>query len=220
MTNEILGSDQISILVADDHHLIRDALVASLNKHEVFSVTAADSHEAVRDEIVRLGKIDVILLDIVMPGMEGLKSVKEFVELNTGGAVVVFSGNISPYFTEQALTLGARGFIPKTLPLRSLSAAIQLVYQGQIFVPFDFASSIENVADNNAGKLTAKELNIINHVSGGLTNKEIAWKVNIAEVTVKMHMRSICIKLEAKNRAHAVILASKLGLLTPALFLD
>lgn len=109
--------------------------------------------------------------------------------------MVVFSGNISPYFTDQSLTLGARGFIPKTLPLRSLSAAIQLIYKGQIFVPFDFASSIKNVADNNAGKLTAKELNIINHVSGGLANIEIALEVDVAEVTVKMHMRSICIKL-------------------------
>jgi two-component system nitrate/nitrite response regulator NarP len=220
MADELCESSQISVLVADDHHLIRDALVGSLRADGKFSVTAAGSYETVKAEILRLSKIDVILLDIVMPGMEGLKSVEEFIALNAGGAVVVLSGNAAPSFTSQALDLGARGFIPKTLPLRSLSAAVELISLGQIFVPFDATSTDEDGVNDKIAKLTARELAIINYVSDGLTNKEIAWKIGIVEVTVKMHMRSICIKLEAKNRAHAVILASKLGLLAPGMYLD
>ena len=207
------NSDQISVLIADDHRLVRDALVLALETDKRFDVMAAENYDAVLAKIVSLKKICVILLDINMPGMNGLESVKEIVELNAKGAVVVFSGNTALEFANKALELGARGFIPKTLPLRSLAAAIHLIAMGQVFVPIDASASEIQPKQNNVGRLTPKELAVINFVSEGLTNKEIAWKTNVVEVTVKMHMRSICIKLKAKNRAHAVTLASKAGLL-------
>ena len=210
---KLIEAGQISVLIADDHHLVRDALVRALGADKRFSVTAADSYDAVLAEIRSHGKIDVVLLDIIMPGMHGLESVKEIVELNADGAVVVFSGNTALDFTTQALELGARGFIPKTLPLRSLAAAIHLIAMGQVFVPIDVGASDVQEKDDKLVRLTPKELTILNFVSDGLTNKEIAWETGVVEVTVKMHMRSICIKLKAKNRAHAVTLASKLGFL-------
>lgn len=206
---KLIEAGQISVLIADDHHLVRGALGADKR----FSVTAADSYDAVLAEIRSHGKIDVVLLNIIMPGMHGLESVKEIVELNADGAVVVFSGNTALDFTTQALELGARGFIPKTLPLRSLAAAIHLIAMGQVFVPIDVGASDVQEKDEKLVRLTPKELTILNFVSDGLTNKEIAWETGVVEVTVKMHMRSICIKLKAKNRAHAVTLASKLGFL-------
>jgi DNA-binding NarL/FixJ family response regulator len=206
-------TDQISVLIADDHRLVRDALVLALVTDKRFNVRAAENYDAVLTEIMSLEKIDVILLDIVMPGMKGLESVKEIVKLNAEGAVVVFSGTTDHDFANQALELGARGFIPKTMPLRSLAAAIHLIAMGQVFVPIETGASDTRPKQNKLCLLTPKELAILNFVSDGLTNKEIAWKTNVVEVTVKMHMRSICIKLKAKNRAHAVILASKLGFL-------
>ena len=210
---------KITVLIADDHHLVRDALANALKEDDKFSVMTADSFETVQYEITNSGKIDVVLLDIVMPGMEGLKSVEKIVNLNSGGAVVVFSGNTAPDFTSKALELGARGFIPKTLPLRSLAAAIHLIAMGQVFVPIETTTVPIETDEDKTNRLTPRELTVLNYVSDGLTNKEIAWEIGVVEVTVKMHMRSICIKLNAKNRAHAVILASKLGLLQPDIFL-
>ena len=203
----------VSVLIADDHDLVRDALAQALASDKRFSVTTADSYMAALAEISKLGKVDVLLLDIVMPGMNGLKSIEDFVKVNADGAVVVFSGNIAPDFITQALALGARGFIPKTLPLKSLATAIHLIASGQIFVPFVAYSPPKEPEIEDLERLSLKELRILNHVSDGLTNKEIAWKVDVAEVTVKMHMRSICTKLKAKNRAHAAIIAAQNGLL-------
>ena len=203
----------VSVLIADDHDLVREALAQALASDHRFSLTTANSYMAALTAIADFGKVDVLLLDIVMPGMNGLKSIEDFVKMNADGAVVVFSGNIAPDFITQALALGARGFIPKTLPLKSLATAIHLIASGQIFVPFVAYSPPKEPEIEDLDRLSLKELRILNHVSDGLTNKEIAWKVDVAEVTVKMHMRSICTKLKAKNRAHAAIIAAQNGLL-------
>ncbi len=203
----------ITVLIADDHHLVRDALAHTLRANSRFSVSTADNYTSVLAEITRLGMVDVLLLDIVMPGMHGLKSIEEFVQFNAGGAVVVFSGNTATDCIDQAIALGARGFIPKTLPLRSLATAIQLIASGQIFVPVVSGTLVREYAHETLDRLTTRERDILNYVSGGMTNKEIAWKIQIAEVTVKMHMRSICTKLSAKNRAHAAIIAAQESLL-------
>lgn len=213
MVGNVKAIAAISVLIADDHDLVRDALAQALKTDLRFSVTTANNHAAALAEIARLGKIDVLLLDMVMPGMNGLKSIAEFVKFNAGGSVVVFSGNSAADFIDQAVALGARGFIPKTLPLRSLSTALQLIASGQIFVPVWATNTAKTAEGDGSDRLTARELGVLNHVSDGLTNKEIAWKFGLAEVTVKMHMRSICLKLSAKNRAHAAIIAAQAGLL-------
>lgn len=207
-------ADKISVLIADDHDLMRDALAQALKPDARFSVTTADSHDGTLAEINRLSTVDVLLLDVVMPGMNGLKSIADFVKANVNGAVVVFSGNAAPDFVNQALALGARGFIPKTFPLRSLATAIQLIASGQIFVPFGAGNPGQEVeSTGSAEHLTSRELDVLQRVSDGLTNKEVAREIGVTEVTVKMHMRSICGKLQAKNRAHAAIIAAQAGLL-------
>jgi two-component system nitrate/nitrite response regulator NarL len=203
----------ISVMIADDHSLLREALAQTLGTDPNLSVSTADSYDTALTGITNLGKVDVLLLDVVMPGMDGLRSIEEFVKFNANGAIVVFSGNASSDFIDQALAFGARGFIPKTLPLRSLVAAIQLIALGQIFVPVRSGGLLPKSKIIQVTGLSPKELIVLDHVSDGLTNKEIAWEIGVVEVTVKMHMRSICSKLKAKNRAHAVIIASQSGLL-------
>jgi two-component system nitrate/nitrite response regulator NarL len=202
----------VSVMIADDHSLLREALAQTLRADPSLSVSTADSYDAARAGIAKLGKIDVVLLDIVMPGMNGLTSVEELVKFNTGGAVVVFSGNTPNDFVDRALAMGARGFIPKTLPLRSLAAAIQLIALGQIFVPVPPSDPLKETRGVEPICLSPRELTVLEHVSIGLTNKEIAWDIGVVEVTVKMHMRSICSKLKAKNRVHAVTIAAQSGL--------
>jgi two-component system nitrate/nitrite response regulator NarL len=217
--DELNNLKTISVMIADDHCLVREALASALKSHPRFFVTTADSYATAQTEILKVGKVDVLLLDIVMPGMNGLKSIEEFVKFNSGGAVVVFSGNTASDFTKKALALGARGFIPKTLPLRSLATAIQLIASGEIFVPIDASNPFGEIDHNELDSLTSRELLVLGYVSEGLTNKEIARKIDVVEMTVKMHMRSICIKLKAKNRAHAAIVGAQVGLLKSDRFL-
>lgn len=206
-------NEKISVLIADDHDLVRDALAQALMKDGRFSVSVANDYSATMAEIERLGAINFLLLDIVMPGMNGLESVTDFVNACEGGCVAVFSGNLSPDFVDAAIARGARGFIPKTLPLRSLATAIMLINSGQIFVPVRSDSQVKEAKSNDSDQLTQRELEILNLVSSGETNKEISWKIGLVEMTVKMHMRSICLKLNAKNRTHASMIAAKAGLL-------
>ncbi|WP_298677137.1 response regulator transcription factor [uncultured Lentibacter sp.] len=204
---------ELSVLIADDHELVRDAVAMALRADAALTVDIVQNLQDTLAYLEEKGPVDVLLLDLVMPDMNGLASIETVVEKNKGGAVVVFSGNVSAGYLQQAIDMGCFGIIPKTLPLKSLANAIKLVASGEVFVPFSLSASFEEAAAENAGPLKARELTILRHVSNGLTNKEIAWKLNMSEVGVKSNMRTICTKLEAKNRASAVMNAKNLGLI-------
>lgn len=158
----------------------------------------------------------VVLLDAMMPGMEGLPSVARVVEKAGDGRVVLFSGNVTVDFAQKALSYGAAGFIPKTLPLKSLPAALRLIDSGQVFMPVTAAKG-HAAGDAAQGKrksaLTERQVEILRLVQAGKYNKEIARAVEISEPAVKMHLRAIFSKLNAKNRAHAVTIALSDGTL-------
>jgi two-component system, NarL family, nitrate/nitrite response regulator NarL len=148
-----------------------------------------------------------------MPGVSGMDGVQRAVEANSGGAVVVFSGNVTQEFVAEALELGAKGYIPKTMPLKSLITSVELIASGEVFFPLAFIKNASSKAEPEKAKLTVNEIRILRFVSEGLTNKEIAWKFQLTEVTIKMHMRSICMKLKASNRTQAAIIATQAGIL-------
>jgi two-component system nitrate/nitrite response regulator NarP len=201
----------VSVLIADDHDLVREALVMALNADQSLEVTSVGALEEVKLHLSKNGPTDVVLLDLVMPGMKGLPSVKEVVTLNGDGAVALFSGNVASGQVQEVLKLGCMGVIPKTLPLRSLANAIKLVADGEVFVPVSLALTKGGSGESNKSLLTSREQSVLEYVSQGLTNKEIAWRLSVSEVTVKANMRTICSKLDAKNRASAVIKARNLG---------
>jgi two-component system nitrate/nitrite response regulator NarP len=151
-----------------------------------------------------------VLLDIAMPGMASKTSVEEVIAANAPGAVVVFSGLVDETFVRQAILNGARGYIPKTLPLKSLSSTLKLIASGQIFVPFSVQEP-ESI-DIQTPRLSPKELAVLRLLVKGQTNKEIARALDSTEVRVKMHLRSICSRLNAKNRTQAALIAEQSGL--------
>jgi two-component system nitrate/nitrite response regulator NarP len=151
-----------------------------------------------------------VLLDIAMPGMASKTSVEEVIAANAPGAVVVFSGLVDATFVRQAILNGARGYIPKTLPLKSLSSTLKLIASGQIFVPFSVQEP-ESI-DIQTPRLSPKELAVLRLLVKGQTNKEIARALDSTEVRVKMHLRSICSRLNAKNRTQAALIAEQSGL--------
>ena len=201
---------KMSILIADDHDLIKDAVALALIQNDEFTVSTTRTLGETEAFIEQHGSIDVVMLDLVMPGMEGIDSIKKVVDLNRDGAVVLFSGYVEPRLLHQAIEIGCAGLIPKSLPLRSLSSALEFINSGQVFMP------VVSKADRGSAKSTnvsERDVAILKSVADGRTNKEIAFALSVSEVTIKARMRLICSKLDATNRASAVIKARTIGLI-------
>ena len=206
------NENTLKIAIADDHKLLADAVSSMLGGEGGFETSCCYDLESLL-KLLGWGKFDVILLDLKMPGMSGLDSVAQVVRAAREGYVVLFTGQVDRHFLDKALELGVRGLIAKTMPLRSLGSIIELISSGQIFVPVgaDFPGSTTDL-ENNHG-LNDKELYVLRLAADGMTNKEIAREMGATEVIVKMHMRSICRKLGARNRAHAAIISRERSLL-------
>lgn len=205
------SSATISVLLMDDHSLITDLVSKFLSVDGGFRIDCVGDLSAGLDRIRAEGHYDVVLLDVILPGLSGLQQVIEVVEANANGAVVLFSGAISQSYVEKAVRVGARGFIPKTLPLKALTSVIRLVASGQSFVPADFINLPERAQTAERGQLSQLETTVLQLLAQGLANKEIAFRLAISEASVKMHVRAICRKLGARNRTHAVILYKQQG---------
>ncbi|MDA9135608.1 response regulator transcription factor [Ascidiaceihabitans sp.] len=206
------NENTLKIAIADDHKLLADAVSSMLGGEGGFETSCCYDLESLL-KLLERGKFDVILLDLKMPGMFGLDSVAQVVRAARDGGVVLFTGQVDRHVLDKALELGVRGLIAKTMPLRSLGSIIELISSGQIFVPVgaDFPGSTTDL-ENNHG-LNDKELYVLRLAADGMTNKEIAREMGATEVIVKMHMRSICRKLGARNRAHAAIISRERSLL-------
>lgn len=203
-------SEVKSVLIADDHDIVRDAVALVVGNELDVRVMTAKDKDTVLQQIREAGPFDVVLLDIAMPGMASKTSVEEVIAANAPGAVVVFSGLVDETFVRQAILNGARGYIPKTLPLKSLSSTLKLIASGQIFVPFSVQEP-ESI-DIQTPRLSPKEIAVLRLLVKGQTNKEIARALDSTEVRVKMHLRSICSRLNAKNRTQAALIAEQSGL--------
>lgn len=206
------NSAAISVLLMDDHSLITDLVSKFLSVDGGFRIDCVGDLSAGLDRIRAAGHYDVVLLDVILPGLSGLQQVLEVIEANAKGTVVLFSGAISQSYVEKAVRAGARGFIPKTLPLKALTSVIRLVASGQSFVPADFINPPEGAQAAERGQLSQLETTVLQLLAQGLANKEIAFRLGISEASVKMHVRAICRKLGARNRTHAVILYKSQGL--------
>lgn len=202
-------TDLRSILIADDHDIVREAVARALRSDLAVEVRTAASGQDTLAEIERHGSFAIVLLDVNMEGINGLEAVRKIVEANQPGAVVIFSGVVNDDFVERSIDAGVRGYVPKTQSLASLPEAIRLIWTGTIFVPF---SKRLSKMDQNVN-LNDKQLNVLRLVESGMSNKQIGHELGMSEVTVKMHLRNICGKLEAKNRTQAVIKARHSGLL-------
>lgn len=202
------------VLLADDHDLVRDALGALLMKDDpALSVTAAGDLAAAFAACDREGAFDVIVLDLKMPGMDGLSGAERMVARAAPAPVVIMSGSARRSDVMAALRIGVRGFIPKTLAGRSLVNAVRLVAGGETYVPMDILSGSDDEAGAGAGDgLTEREREVLFELRRGHSNKEIARALQIAETTVKLHLRAISDKLNARNRTEIVIRAIDRGL--------
>lgn len=202
----------ISVLVADDHQLLRDMMGDLLLQEGDMTIDMAGDLNAALERIRSHGGYDVVLLDYLMPGVHGLEGVRQAVEANAPSPVVLISGNITRDKVNEAMAIGVRGYIPKTLAAKSLAHAIRFVAAGETFVPLSFLNGGADTSTEESFGLSQQERRVLSLLAEGKSNKEIARDIARSEVTVKMHMRSICQKLDAKNRTHAVLIAKDAGI--------
>lgn len=206
-------SDRIRVLLADDHRMVVDMFQLYLTDSAHMDVEVAESLDEAAQMMQSGGSFDVVLLDLNMPGMNGVAGLKRAMRLNDGKPVAILTGNASPRMLQELMATGAAGIILKTTPLRSLANAIRFMQAGERYLPLELIQlSQTNSGSNGRGDLSGKEMDVLSHLAEGLSNKEIANELQIAEATVKMHVTSICRKISANNRTRAVIVAKEMGL--------
>jgi len=207
----------LKIVIADDHDLVRDAIITLIERDdpnsEVFGASDFDSARELLDQQV---DVDVLLLDVIMPGMANMTSVRTIRDNYPNIPVVLMSGQISHGDVERGFEMGARGFIPKTMNGKTLLSVLHLVISGARYIPdlvLDEPSESKK-ANTDSPDLSARELDVLNELVKGLSNKVIAKNLGIEETTVKLHLRSLFKKLEVKNRTEAVIAAMDQGVIS------
>lgn len=194
------------ILIADDHELLRDVLRSYLEAESDFEVqTVADLPEALACN-ERDGPFDLILLDYAMPGMDGFAGLEKAVE-NAGDRPVALMSGLAPAgVSEKVLACGAAGYLPKTLPARSVVNAIRFMAAGEIYMPMEIRRRGPAESDKES-VLSSREREVLGGLCMGLSNKEIALDLDLREPTIKLHVKALCRKLGARNRTHAAMIA-------------
>lgn len=201
------------ILLADDHDMVRETISAYLQSEGGATVTSAVDLPGALGEIADNGPYDLVLLDYNMPGMNGLAGLGTALEANGGKGVAILSGSAPARTAKEALDAGAIGFIPKTMGAQSLLNAVRFMSAGEIYVPVELMrKEAEAPSHPLADKLSPREIEVLDGLCRGLSNKEIARELELQEVTIKLHVRTLCRKLDAKNRTHAAMIAKEAGL--------
>ena len=206
------------LVIADDHPLFRGALreaVAGLFAQ--VDIGEAGSFDDVAKLLERGGEVDLILLDLSMPGVRGFSGLMYLRAQYPSVPIVVVSANDDPAVIRRCMDLGTSGFIPKTLGIEEMRNAIKRVLEGGVWTPPDVelgAGADADTADllTRLTSLTPQQVRVLMMLSEGLLNKQIAYELGVSEATVKAHVSAILQKLGVESRTQAVIAAAKIEL--------
>ena len=197
-----------NIMIADDHDLVRDTIAAYLEAGEQFKVFTANNFDNAMAVMRETSEINLLILDYNMPGMNGLEGITRVKNEYPDCKVALMSGVANKDVANSAMEQGADGFIPKSLPAASLVNAIKFILLGERYFPFDFAPAMsQGNASAEFSKLSEREMQTLEQLCIGLSNKEIARNLDIQEVTVKLHVKNLLAKLGVSNRTQAALLA-------------
>ena len=206
----------IKLLIADDHPVVRDGLSSMFARDPEFEVLgeAADGAEAVR--LAQTLKPDVVLMDLRMPGMDGVTAITELARRGVAVRVLVLTTYDTDSHVLPAIEAGATGYLIKDAPRDELLRAVRAAAQGDAVLSPSVAARLMNRSRApGAGPLSQQELEVLEMVAAGTTNREAAARLFISEATVKTHLLNIYAKLGVSDRAAAVAEAFNRGLLTP-----
>lgn len=210
--------DPVKILITDDHAMVRESLSAALNTRPSIQVvgTAGNGREAI--EKAKQLNPDVVLMDIKMPNMDGIKACRLLKNSMPDVHVIMLTVMDDESHVIEAINAGASGYILKSMPVNELLRAIKLTMEGKAMLhpsaTKKLISEFKRLADDGSGKfkLSERELEVLQLLAYGYTNKEIAGKLTISQQTVKSHVIHIFQKLGASDRTEAVAIALRKGM--------
>jgi DNA-binding NarL/FixJ family response regulator len=202
---------KIRILTVDDHPLLREGIAAVLqNEEDMVVVGEADSGEMAVANYRSLLP-DVTLMDLQMAGMNGIEAIVAIRSEFPAAKVIVLTTYGGDAHARRALEAGASGYLLKNMLRKELVDTIRTVHSGRRRIPVEIATELaEHFAEDN---LTDREVEVLQKVAAGKSNKMIAADLGISETTVKAHMKNILMKLGASDRTHAVTIAVGRGFL-------
>lgn len=203
------------IMIVDDHPLFRGALKQALaSALEEPELLEAGSLDELNEKLSQDRAVDLILLDLTMPGVQGLSGLLFIRTQYPEIPVVIVSASEDPGTIRGAIGFGALGFVPKSQPVDQIRAAVRTVLSGEIWVPPDVdLSAPSSQAAELVGRLstlTPQQVRVLMMVGEGLLNKQIAYRLNVSEATVKAHVSAILQKLGVDSRTQAVIAINRI----------
>jgi two-component system nitrate/nitrite response regulator NarL len=212
----------MKLLIVDDHPVLRDGLAALLAQAgpDTTVLQARDAREGLA-LVESRPDLDLVILDLAMPGMKGLQALAEFGRKRPDLPVIVLSSSEDPKDVRQALASGALGYVPKSASQQVLLSAVRLVLNGDLYIPplilGEPSSAVERRSDgagHNSGRLlTTRQVEILVLLSEGKPNKTIAATLTLSEKTVKAHISAIFKTLNVVNRTQAAVAGREAGII-------
>ena len=206
-------------LIADDHPLFREALISALVPlFESSEFIQSDSLDSTLEALLNNQDIDLVLLDLHMPGCENFYGVIRVSEDYPNTPVAVISASDSVEIISHVMSFGAKGFISKSAPSKKIAKALVSIMNGNSWLPDGMREKLSAVGHEELGiaqkvaELTPKQFQVLKLIQEGLLNKQIAFDLSITEATVKAHISAIFRKLNVNTRTQAVLLLKKLEL--------
>ncbi len=201
------------LIIIDDHPLFRDAMKAALGAG--LKVSEAGSLEEADALLSAKTEFDLILLDLKMPGVQGLSGLAYLRAQYPAVPVAIVSGNEEAAIIRRALALGASGFIPKSTPAETMRNAVTAILAGDVWAPataLELTPQEREIDDlsKRLATLTPQQVRVLMMLRSGLLNKQIAYELDVSEATVKAHVSAVLLKLNVDSRTQAVIAAAKI----------
>lgn len=204
-----MESDRISVMIADDHPLLRSGIIAVLAADPRFSVVAEAEDGNAAVEVYRRWRPDVTLMDLQMPGLNGIEATTAIRGFDADARIIILTTFAGDMQVTRALKAGATGYILKNMARTQLADQIVSVHGGRRLLPPPVAASLVN--SFQLDRLSRREIEVLRLVSGGNSNQRVADQLGLREDTIKAHMKAILQKLDARDRTHAVMIAMQRG---------
>jgi len=213
-------SETIKILIADDHPVVREGLIAMIKREPDFKVLgeATNGIEAVKKS--RELKPDIVLMDLRMPELDGVEAMRQIASFAPATKFIILTTFSDDEYIFRGIEAGARAYLLKDAPREDLFRAIRAVYRGESLIQpvvaskvLDRFAELSRQAQAPAELLSEREIEVLKLIAKGDANKEIAAELHITDSTVKTHVSSIFQKLNAKDRTDAVMQAVKRGII-------